>query len=218
VPFTSSRKIYFKGSLVENYLLFLVVAIITVLSPGPGVILTLTNTIRFGISGAAGGIFGIAFGTFIVAGISATSLGVILATSTIAFSVMKYIGAAYLIYLGIKLWRSAPPKMEINKTALKSRRLQFIEGLTLQLTNPKAVFFFLSVFPQFIDLTINNSNQFLFLVVTYSSLVVLIHFLYACLAKKARFWLTSEKGGRSVNRVGGSTFMCFGLGLAAASK
>jgi len=203
---------------VESYLLFLIVAIVTVLSPGPGVILTLTNTLRYGVSGAAGGIFGIAFGTFIVAGISATSLGVILATSTFAFSVMKYIGATYLIYLGVKLWRSAPPKMETNKIAIKSRNLQFFEGLTLQLTNPKAVFFFLSIFPQFIDFTANYSEQFILLVVTYSSLVVLIHFLYACLAKQTRLWLTSEKGGRSVNRIGGGTFMLFGLGLASASK
>lgn len=203
---------------MDNYLLFLIVAVITIFSPGPGVILTLTNTIRFGISGAAGGILGIAFGTFIVAGISATSLGVILATSTIAFSVMKYIGAAYLIYLGVKLWRSAPPKMETNKTATKSRTLQFIEGLTLQLTNPKAVFFFLSVFPQFIDFSSNYTNQFMLLVFTYSFLVVFIHFLYASLAKKSRTWLTSEKGVRSVNRLGGGTFMCFGLGLALASN
>ena len=203
---------------MENYLLFLVVAIVTVISPGPGVILTLTNTIRFGVSGAAGGIFGIAFGTFIVAGISATSLGLILATSTIAFSLLKYIGAAYLIYLGIKLWRSELPKMETNQTAIRSRNFQFMEGLTLQLTNPKAVFFFLSIFPQFIDFTAKYSQQFMLLVVTYSCLVVLIHFIYAGLAKKSRLWLTSEKGGRSVNRIGGGTFMCFGLGLASASK
>ena len=165
---------------MENYFLFLIVAVVTVLSPGPGVILTLTNTIRFGVSGAAGGIFGIAFGTFIVAGISATSLGVVLATSTIAFSVIKYIGATYLIYLGLKLWRSAPPKMDTNKTATRSRNLQFVEGLTLQLTNPKAIFFFLSVFPQFIDFTDKYSDQFMLLVVTYGCLVVAIHFLYAC--------------------------------------
>ena len=203
---------------MDNYLIFLIVSIVTVLSPGPGVILTLTNTIRLGVSGAVGGIFGIAFGTFIVAGISATSLGVILETSTIAFSVLKYIGAVYLFYLGVKLWRSVPPKMEANIVAAKSRSLQFLEGLTLQLTNPKAVFFFISVFPQFIDFTESNSNQFILLVVTYSCLVILIHFIYACLAKKARAWLTSEKGGRSVNRLGGGTFMCFGLGLASASK
>jgi len=201
---------------MENYLLFLLVATITILSPGPGVILTLTNTIRFGVSGAAGGIFGIAVGTFIVAGISATSLGVILTTSAIAFNIMKYIGAAYLIYLGIKLWRSKPPSLETNKTAIKSLKLQFFEGLTLQMTNPKAVFFFLSVFPQFIDFTSNYNQNFSLLVITYSSLVMLIHFIYASLAKKARAWLSSEKGGRSVNRIGGGTFMFFGVGLVAS--
>ena len=91
---------------MENYLLFTLIATVTILSPGPGVLLTLTNSIRYGFFGAIGGIVGIAFGTFIVAGLSATSVGVILATSAMAFTVMKFIGAAYLIYLGVKLWQS----------------------------------------------------------------------------------------------------------------
>jgi len=203
---------------MENYLLFLVVAIITVLSPGPGVILTLTNSIRYGVSGSIGGILGISFGTFIVAGISATSLGIILATSTVAFTVMKFIGAAYLIYLGIKLWRSPAIKIDDSNVNIKNRKLQFVEGLTIQLTNPKAVFFFMSVFPQFMDYSHDYVNQFVLLVVTYSLLVVTIHLLYALLAKKARHWLTTPKGGKTVNKIGGGTFMCFGLGLATASK
>ena len=201
-----------------SYLLFLIIAIATVLSPGPGVILTLTNAIRFGASGAIGGILGIACGTFIVAGVSATSLGIILATSTVAFSIMKFIGAAYLIYLGSKLWRSPARKIDPSAVVVKSRKLQFLEGLTLQLTNPKAVFFFMSVFPQFIDYSANFVGQFILLVVTYSSLVVMIHIMYAHLAKSARGWLSSEKGSSMVNRLGGGTFMCFGVGLASAGK
>ncbi|WP_444959605.1 LysE family translocator [Microbulbifer sp. VVAC002] len=203
---------------MESYLWFLLIAIATVLSPGPGVILTLTNAIRYGMSGAIGGILGIAFGTFIVAGVSATSLGILLATSTVAFSIMKFIGAAYLIYLGIKLWRSPAAKIDPKGVAIKSRKRQFSEGLTLQLTNPKAVFFFMSIFPQFVDFSSNHVGQFVLLVVTYSSLVVLIHLLYAHLAKSARSWLSSDKGGRMVNRLGGGTFMCFGVGLASAGK
>lgn len=201
-----------------SYLLFLIIAIATVLSPGPGVILTLTNAIRFGVSGAIGGILGIACGTFIVAGVSATSLGIILATSTVAFSIMKFIGAAYLIYLGLKLWRSPARNIDSSTAVVKSRKLQFLEGLTLQLTNPKAVFFFMSVFPQFVDYSANYIGQFMLLVVTYSSLVVIIHIVYAHLAKSARGWLSSEKGSYMVNRLGGGTFMCFGVGLASAGK
>lgn len=203
---------------MENYLIFLLIAIITVLSPGPGVVLTLTNTIRYGTRGAVGGILGIAFGTFIVAAVSATSLGVLLVTSSIAFTIMKFIGAAYLIYLGIKLWRSPPVNIELNDMPSKSKKLQFVEGLALQLTNPKAIFFFISVFPQFINFNHGYSSQFALLVVTYSVLVIIIHLLYSCLAKSARFWLASDKGGRIVNRFSGGTFMCFGVGLATASK
>ena len=108
---------------METYLLFVIIAAITVLSPGPGVILTLSNAIRFGFSGAVGGILGIAVGTLIVAIISATGVGVILATSVMIFTIMKYIGAAYLIYLGIKLWRSPPLTMKMEGLFKKPNHL-----------------------------------------------------------------------------------------------
>ena len=204
---------------MDNYLLFTLIATITILSPGPGVLLTLTNSIRFGFTGAVGGIVGIAVGTFVVAGISATSVGVILSTSALAFTLMKYIGAAYLIYLGIKLWRSPLAQMDASKKSVANIQLQFLEGLTLQLTNPKAIFFFMSIFPQFVDFSASGyASQFLILVVTYSSLNLLVHFLYVFVAKSARTWLSTPKGGRIVNRAGGGVFVLFGLGLASASK
>jgi len=142
----------------------------------------------------------------------------LLVTSTIAFTIMKFIGAAYLIYLGIKLWRSPPVAIEIKQKTSKNKKRQFVEGLALQLTNPKAIFFFMSIFPQFINFNHHYISQFLLLVVTYSLLVIIIHLLYSFLAKSARLWLASDKGGRIVNRCSGGTFMCFGVGLATASK
>ena len=204
---------------MENYLLFTLIATVTILSPGPGVLLTLTNSLRYGFFGAIGGIVGIAFGTFIVAGLSATSVGVILATSAMAFMVMKYIGAAYLIYLGIKLWQSPVTKLDTSSKTVGNIKVQFLEGLTIQLTNPKAVFFFMSIFPQFVDFSSSQYvSKFLMLVVTYSSLNLLIHFLYAYLARSARNWLSTEKGGRIVNRAGGGIFVLFGIGLASTTK
>jgi threonine/homoserine/homoserine lactone efflux protein len=203
---------------MENYWLFLIVAIVTVFSPGPGVVLTITNALRYGTFGALGGILGIASATFIVAGVSATSLGIILATSSIAFTVMKYIGAAYLIYLGIKLWRSPASPINPQRAAFKNKKRQFLEGFTMQLTNPKAVFFFMSIFPQFVDHKANFVGQFLLLVTTYSLLVVAIHLCYAAMANSGRSWLSASKGRRLINRIGGGTFMCFGVGLASASK
>lgn len=203
---------------MKLYPLFLLMATATVFSPGPGVVMTLTNSIRYGLRGTFGGILGIAFGALVVAAISATSVGVILATSAVAFTVMKYVGAAYLIYLGIKLWRA--PGFRFSETAGHEAGFgkRFVEGLSLQLTNPKAVFFFLSVFPQFIDHAMDYATQFAVLVLTYSSLVVVIHCLYALTAQRAKAWLVSEKGGRMVNKAGGATFIFFGAALATAKR
>jgi homoserine/homoserine lactone efflux protein len=93
-----------------------------------------------------------------------------------------------------------------------------VEGLSLQLTNPKAIFFFLSVFPQFLDHARPMAPQFAVLVLTYSTLVVLIHSGYALSAQRARSWLGSERGGRTMNRVGGATFVFFGAALATARR
>lgn len=203
---------------MKLYLLFLFMATATVLSPGPGVVMTLTNSLRYGVRGTLGGILGIAFGALVVAAISATSLGVLLATSAIAFTVLKFIGAAYLIYLGVRLWRAPPFKFTEQSTHEASFGRRFLEGLSLQLTNPKAIFFFLSVFPQFIDNTQNYSTQFATLVLTYSSLAVVIHCMYAFFARSAKGWLTSERGGRTVNKAAGATFVFFGAALTTASR
>jgi len=203
---------------MENYLLFTVIATATILSPGPGVLLTLSNSLRYGVSGSIGGIVGISAGTFIVAGISATSLGFVLATSALAFSVIKFIGAAYLIYLGIKLWRSPHVEIRNERKSSKGLKLRFTEGLVLQLTNPKAIVFFLSIFPQFVSNKSDYVAQFWLLVATYSCLVLIIHLGYSYLAKTSRHWLSSGNGGKAINRTGGGVFVLFGIGLATSNK
>jgi homoserine/homoserine lactone efflux protein len=89
--------------MIKLYPVFLLVAATTVLSPGPGVVMTLTNALRHGFRGTFGGILGISAGALAVATLSATGLGMLLATSAAAFIVMKYVGAIYLVYLGIRL-------------------------------------------------------------------------------------------------------------------
>jgi homoserine/homoserine lactone efflux protein len=203
---------------MKLYSLFLLMATATVFSPGPGVVMTLTNALRYGMRGTFAGILGIALGALVVATISATSLGVLLAASALAFTVLKFIGAGYLIYLGIRLWRAPAFKFAEQSAHEASFGRRFLEGLSLQITNPKAIFFFLSVFPQFIDAEKNYSVQFTTLVLTYSVLVVVIHCTYAFFAKRAKGWLTSERGGRAVNKAAGATFVFFGAALATAKR
>ena len=200
------------------YPVFLLVAATTVLSPGPGVVMTLTNSLRHGFRGTFAGIVGISVGAFAVAALSATGLGVLLAASATALTVMKYVGAAYLIYLGIRLWRAPGLRIDASPAAEVGFGRRFLKGLTLQITNPKAIFFFLSVFPQFVDHSRPGGRQFALLVLTYSALVVLIHSGYALTAERARGWLTSQSGGRALNRLGGVTFMFFGAAMAGARR
>jgi len=202
---------------MASYGLFLILATFTVLSPGPGVILTLSNALRHGWSGALPGILGIALGAFIVAGLSASSVGLVLATSATAFTVLKYAGAVYLLYLGAKMWRTQRFVAELGATATQPWR-RFVEALSIQLLNPKAGFFFLAVFPQFISQQGNYYSQFFRLVSSYAVLVVLVHTAYALMANGARGWLSTPRGARIVGKLSGITFFCFGVLMASASK
>ncbi|AXA53370.1 LysE family translocator [Pseudomonas thivervalensis] len=202
---------------MADYGLFLILATLTVLSPGPGVVLTLSNALRHGWRGALPGIFGIASGAFIVAGICASSLGLVLAASATAFTLLKYVGALYLLYLGIKMWRTQRFIPELTVTSPRPWR-RFIEALSIQLLNPKAGFFFLAVFPQFIKPEGDYYRQFFLLVSSYSLLVVLVHCAYALMANGARGWLSSSQGAGIVGKLSGITFLGLGVLMASASK
>lgn len=200
-----------------NYELFLILATLTVLSPGPGVVLTVSNALRHGWTGSLPGICGIALGAFVVAGISASSVGLILATSATAFTFLKYAGALYLLYLGSKMWRTKRFLPELNATSSRPCR-RFVEALSIQLLNPKAGFFFLAVFPQFIKPGADYFDQFFLLISSYGLLVVLVHSGYALMANGARRWLSTNRAAGIVGKLSGITFFCFGVLMATASK
>lgn len=203
---------------MDNYLLYVAVATATILLPGPAVMLTINNSIQRGLLMAIAGILGIALAILVVAIISATSLGIILASSVIAFTVVKLIGAVYLIYLGVKMWRT---KISINSQKVHQERSHlkcFIEGFLVSISNPKAIIFFMSIFPQFIDLSKEYKPQFILLAVTFSLLVIAIHAIYAIFSSFAKSKLSSGGIGSMLNKVSGGVFVGFGIGLAASSK
>lgn len=200
--------------------MYVVVATLTIASPGPGVILTINNAIQRRAANTLSGIFGIASGVLTVSVFSATSIGVILATSAVAFTAAKLIGAAYLIYLGIKMWGSQVSVNTHVELKDKSNAKCYIEGLSLSLTlsNPKPILFFMSLFPQFIDSQGSYISQFVTLSFTFCCLVILIHSGYAFVASVAKTKLLAANGRKALNKVSGSVFMCFGAGLAVSSK
>ncbi len=203
---------------MNNYVLYLIIASVTIASPGPGVLLTVSNSLRHGFSGAIRSILGVAAGILIVAVVSATGLGLMLAASAMAFSVIKYIGAAYLVWLGIKLWRSPAGVLGPDMPENESRGGRFVEGISITLLNPKAIFFFMSLFPQFIDHSAAYAGQFALLSLSYCVLVVIIHSVYALGAKSIRGWVATPRGNSIVKKVAGGAFMAFGAALATSGR
>lgn len=203
---------------MENYFVYISLAMATILLPGPAVMLTISNSIQRGLSKSFAGVLGIALAILLVAFVSATSLGIVLATSALAFNVIKIAGAAYLIYLGIKMFFKKVTNEAVIKKQETSHIKCFIEGFLVSVSNPKAVIFFMSIFPQFIDMSKEYVPQFFLLTATFSVLVVVIHTLYAVFSSFARSKLSSKNANSILNKVSGGVFIGFSIGLAASSK
>lgn len=204
---------------MEQYLLFIAISSATIASPGPGIILTITNAFRFGFWGALSGILGIAMGMLFIALFSVTSLALILKSSAQAFTVLKYIGAAYLIYIGIKMWRSTS-KLEFNGESdyENSHSFRFVKGLLLTLLNPKPIIFFMALFPQFLVVTESFIKQFVIFAFTFGGLVLAIHCLYALIAMLTKSKVSAQADYQLINKVAGSFYLLFGAALAFSKK
>ena len=138
---------------LSNWLLFCSVALLVTFSPGPTVLLAISNAIAVGPRRAMISSMGNGFGLFIISGVAMAGMGVVLATSATAFMLLKLAGALYLVYLGIKQWRSktsivADAPVAPGAANPNSFWKLFRQGLTVALTNPKAILFFSALFPQ----------------------------------------------------------------------
>lgn len=178
--------------------------------------MTLTSAIRYGLKPACWVILGTASGTVIMAVISSTGLGILIANSPATFEVIKTLGACYMVYLGIRLFRAKPFSFDLAAKekesvdfAQKGRLL--LQGVTLQMTNPMLIMFFISLFPQFLDAQLNYALQVAVMSVTYFLLVCGIHFGYAWVASNFRHLLSTPKAARVINCVGGTIFILLAL-------
>lgn len=191
------------------YFLFISMATGLILSPGPGVLKSINNSINYGIRQAGVGVFGLVSGVFFVSMISATSLGVLLSSSATLFAALKYAGVGYMFYLGWNtLQRSALP-LDAPVASRPGSFKIFSEGVLLQLANPNALIFFFSVLPQFIDPKTNYQRQFICMALIFCTLMAGIHMGYVLVASKAKVWLNSHS--RLFNQISAGLFFGFGL-------
>ena len=187
------------------------------LTPGAGAINTMANSIGSGWARSIWGILGQQLALLVHIAVVAAGVGVLVAESPLLFNVIRYAGAAYLVFLGVRQLRAKPTAPDAQApVAPTSRAAMLRQGLLVNLTNPKAVVFFLAFTPQFIRPERPLVPQYLVLGSTVVVVDVLVMwFVFAFAARWLRRLTGSQAGQRRLNRVFGGLFVGVGVLLAA---
>jgi len=196
--------------------LFAVVALIGIATPGPTVLLALTNGSRYGVRASCFGMVGAVLSDFVLIAAVALGLGALLAASEFWFSVVKWIGAAYLAYLGIRLLRSKGNfDVEESSTASDavSKQKIFLRSFLVAVTNPKGYLFFSAFLPQFIQPGEPQLPQYAALAVTFASIDFAVMFVYAMAGSKAMQFLRAS-GVLWLDRICGGALLALAGSLA----
>ena len=196
---------------------FLLAAILIAVSPGPGAAVSMSTGLRYGYASALRVIGGLQSALLIQVGIVAIGLGALLTTSALAFDIVRLLGAAYLIWLGLQKWRAPVAEIDENQDVGRPEKL-FVEGLLVNLTNPKAIVFIAALTPQFIDPAQPQWPQFVIIGLTMCGVDTIVMSGYALLASKLRRWLHDPKSLRAQNRFFGGIFVGAGALLAASGR
>src|SRR6187551_541629 len=200
---------------LETWLAFFVAAWLISLSPGAGAISCMTAGMRYGYARATWNILGLQIGILFVLAIVAAGLGAIIAASTTLFTAIKWLGAAYLVYLGIQQWRApAAPVTDAGAEVSGTARQLVMRGFLVNATNPKGIVFMLAVLPQFIDPALPQLPQYAVCGATlfFTDLVVMSG--YTGLAARVLRVLREPHHVRWINRAFGGLFVAAGAVLA----
>jgi threonine/homoserine/homoserine lactone efflux protein len=199
---------------LAQWLPFALASAILVAIPGPTVLLVVSYALGHGRKYALATTAGVALGDLTSMTASMLGLGVLLAASAELFMVLKWVGAAYLIYLGIKLWRAPVMDPDAIRAPAELRTSRIVaHAYAVTTLNPKSIIFFVAFVPQFIDPHAAGVSQIAVLEATFVGLAAINAFLYAMLASAARRAIRREKVQRAVNRTGGALLV--GAGVAA---
>jgi threonine/homoserine/homoserine lactone efflux protein len=200
---------------ISNLSLFIPAALALALTPGPVVLYIITRSVNQGRKAGFVSVLGLELGNFVHVLAAALGLSAILLSSTLAFDIVKYLGAAYLIYLGVRKLRS---KDELEEQAVQPDTAWkiFSQGVIVATLNPKTALFFFAFLPQFVDTTRGNMTlQVLLLGIIFVTIATITDSLYALGAGAAGRWLrNSRQWVRAQRYIAGTVYI--GLGLTAA--
>lgn len=207
---------------LNTWLIFAGAIILLTASPGPNALLALTHGVRHGASRAAATVAGSLVAFMILLGVSLAGVGAILTASATAFQILKWVGAAYLIFLGIRTWRSEPKSVAGEEPGegkpLRRRRDLFRDGFLVAISNPKIIMFFAAFFPQFISPGAAWLPQVAVLALTFVALEAMWQLAYTGGGSKMARWLDESGAMRWFNRVTGGLFVGAGLLVLLSKK
>jgi threonine/homoserine/homoserine lactone efflux protein len=199
---------------MENLWAFVVAAVILIVIPGPSVLFTIGRSLALGRVGGLLSVLGNALGVLPLAAAVALGVGAVVAQSVVLFTIIKFAGAAYLVYLGVQAIRHrADAAASVDrKAAPRSHWRQLGEGFVVGVTNPKTIAFFVAVLPQFVSFSAGSIPLQLFeLGVVFIVLALICDSVWALAASAARSWFArSPKRLEHLSATGG--VMMIGLG------
>lgn len=203
---------------IENYLAFMVTALLFIMAPGMDTVFVLNKTLSQGKSSGKFAALGVNAGIIIHTLFAAVGLSIIVAQSEYAFTAIKYLGAIYIAFLGIKQLRKKDKATVAKQEALifTTHKKDFVSGFMTNALNPKVALFFLAFFPQFISpAEIQNPVPFLVLGLTYTAIGVI---WYLCLTYFAGTFTykihNNPKTNVWINKVSGTIFILMGIGIS----
>ncbi|SDS63551.1 Threonine/homoserine/homoserine lactone efflux protein [Halopseudomonas xinjiangensis] len=202
---------------LSAWLVYALAVLVLTVTPGPSVLVCVSTSINLGARSALITAFGSTAAIVCIMGLSALGLGATLAASETLFTVLKWVGAGYLLYLGVASIISADRDITVPETTQTTSKGLFVRGLLVGASNPKALLFFGALFPQFIVPGQPHLPQFVLLGVTFVFLELFWLGVYTLFAAKAKSWLQQPRRARLFNRTTGVVFV-LAAGLLANSK
>ena len=188
----------------DTLVLYTLAALALAATPGPTMLLALANGIAGGMRRASWGIAGASLGSSLVVATVALGLGSLLAASPWLFNAIRLCGIAYLVWLGLKLWRSEAPDLRAALAAAPAGtavqgRIALLKSLAVALSNPKSLLFFAAFLPQFVDTALPQGPQYLVLGALFVAIDTCVMLGYAAAGTQALRWL-SRRSLRALNR------------------
>jgi threonine/homoserine/homoserine lactone efflux protein len=194
---------------LSTYLLYVAAVALLIITPGPTMLMCMTNSINYGPRQAMTSVAGAVTAVLCVMVLSAMGLGALLAASENAFMVAKFAGATYLIWLGIKTFTS-DAVLKVEEQTASPRRSFYLQGVLVGASNPKAVLFFAAFFPQFLNPAEAIAPQFAVLALTFMAFEFTVLTLCALGVARLMPLLRSSTPVRWINRICGGLFTLMG--------